>query len=75
MSPRESRPTGAAPEIPAKASTDMITVPTDLAIRRHLEAILELLRPRCTRCLHPISAPTSIRLGMGPKCRAAGGAR
>jgi hypothetical protein len=68
MSPYERRPAGA----PSESATTALMVAdgTDLAIRRHLEAILALLRPRCTRCLRPISAPASIRLGMGPKCRA-----
>lgn len=48
----------------------------DLAIRRHIEAIADLLRPRCSRCSHPLTAPESIRLGMGPDCRRlVGGAR
>jgi hypothetical protein len=25
---------------------------------------------RCTRCLHPIFAPASLRAGLGPVCRA-----
>lgn len=30
--------------------------------------IIALLGPRCHRCKHPLSAPLSVRRGLGPVC-------
>ncbi len=51
--------------------SDTIHLPafTELQIRRHGDAILDVLGPRCRRCHYPLHAPESVRLGIGPKCR------
>lgn len=81
MRVKKSRPsTGAAlPEVIAATETtiprrsrlargDDLPSGVDLAIRRHVEAIADLLRPRCSKCSHPLTAPQSIRRGTGPVC-------
>lgn len=81
MSVKKSRPSdGAAlPEVIAATETTLPRLPylargddlpsaVDLAIRRHIDAIADLLRPRCSKCAHPLTAPTSISRGVGPIC-------
>lgn len=56
------------PRLPFLARGDDLPSAVDLAIRRHIEAIGDLLRPRCGKCSHPLSAPESISRGVGPIC-------
>ncbi len=81
MSAKESRPgisARTAPTAPPLESAHILSrvhaladdLPSgvDLAIRRHIDAIGDLLRPRCSKCSHPLTAPKSIRRGTGPVC-------
>ena len=51
-----------------KASRMDLPSGVDLAIRRHVEAVLDLLRPRCDRCSRPLSDPVSVARGLGHVC-------
>ena len=52
----------------ADVDGDLLPSNVDLQVRRLVEQILNLLRPRCSRCSRPLSAPESVRRGLGPDC-------
>ena len=66
MSPgRDSRPVGG----PAESISTTTIKAASAHLTGQLDNFTALADPHCSRCKRPITAPRSVAVGMGPRCR------